>query len=100
MQDHSRHNHDIYAREGGPYADLIRELVESGRFESPSEVVLEGLALLRERELARKASQDWLRSEIQKGIDSADRGELIPAEEVFERLAAKYRTLAGGDGSL
>ncbi len=30
--------------------------------------------------------RDWLRAQIQEGIDSADRGELIDAEEVFSRL--------------
>ena len=91
MTNEHKRNDDVYVREGGPYADMIRELVESGRFESPAEVVLEGLALVREQELARKARSDWLREEIQKGIDSADRSELIPAEEVFARLEEKYR---------
>lgn len=30
--------------------------------------------------------QDWLRAQIQVGIDQADRGELIDGEEVFSRL--------------
>ena len=94
MQDTPKHNDDEYVREGGPYADLIRELVESGRYGSAAEVVLDALSLLRDRELLRKAGQDWLKAEIQKGIDSADRGELIPAEEVFDRLEAKYRAMA------
>jgi antitoxin ParD1/3/4 len=75
--------------EGGPYAEMIRELVASGRYDSAAEVVLEGLALVRERELARKAQQLWLKVEIQKGIDEADRGALIPAEEVFAALRAE-----------
>ena len=94
MINDTKRNDDIYVREGGPYADMIRDLVESGRFDSPAEVVLEGLALVREQELARKARSDWLREEIQKGMDSADRGELIPAEEVFARLEEKYRKAA------
>lgn len=94
MQDTPKRNDDEYAREGGPYADLIRELVESGRYESGAEVVLDALSLLRDRELLRKARQDWLKTEVQKGIDEADRGELIPAEEVFARLEAKYRALS------
>jgi antitoxin ParD1/3/4 len=94
MQDTSKRNDDEYVREGGPYADLIRELVESGRYGSGAEVVLDALSLLRDRELLRKAQKDWLKAEIQKGIDSADRGELIPAEDVFDRLEAKYRAMA------
>ena len=88
MEHETRKNDDEYVREAGPYADMVRELVESGRFDCAAEVVLEGLALLRERELLRKADQDWLKAEIQKGIDSADRGELIPADEVFAELRA------------
>ncbi len=94
MTNDVKRNDDIYAREGGPYADMIRELVESGRFDSAAEVVFQGLALVREQELARKARSDWLREEIQKGIDSADCGELIAAEDVFARLEEKYRKAA------
>lgn len=92
--DTPKRNDDEYVREGGPYADMIRELVESGRYGSAAEVVLDGLALVRERELTRKAHDAWMKAEIQKGIDSADRGELIPAEEVFDRLEAKYEAMS------
>ena len=99
MQDTPKRNTqepsgDIYVREGGPYAGLIRELVESGRYGSTAEVILDALSLLRDREFARKAGRDWLRAEIQKGIDSADRGELIPAEDVFSSLRAELQALA------
>ena len=58
------------------------------------EVVLEGLALVREQELARKAKQEWLRAEVQKGIDEADRGDLIPMEEVFASLRSELASRA------
>ena len=95
MQDTPhRDNDSVDVREGGPYADMIRELVERGRYASSAEVILDALSLLRDREFARKAGHDWLKAEIQIGIDQADRGELIPADEVFDRLEAKYRALA------
>ena len=95
MQETARRNDDdAFEAEGGPYADMIREMVESGRYGSAAEVILEGLALVRERELLRKAGQDWLKREVQIGIDQADRGELIPADEVFDRLESKYRKMA------
>jgi antitoxin ParD1/3/4 len=94
MEDTHKRNDDEYVREGGPYADLIRELVESGRYDSAAEVVLDALSLLRDQQLLHKARRDWLKAEVQKGIDSAERGELIPAEQVFDRLEAKYRALA------
>lgn len=95
MQDtpHGK-NDDEFVREGGPYADMIRELVESGRYGSAAEVILDALSLLRDREFARKAGQAWLKAEIQKGIDEADRGELIPAEEVFADLRARIAAVA------
>jgi antitoxin ParD1/3/4 len=83
---------DPYARAGGPYADLIRELVESGQFDSPAEVVLEGLALLKDRELLRKARDADQRAAVQVGLDEADRGEAIPADDVFARLRTKYQS--------
>ncbi|MGH6816842.1 MAG: ribbon-helix-helix domain-containing protein [Hyphomicrobiaceae bacterium] len=94
MQDTYNRNDDEYVRAGGPYAGLIRELVENGRYGSAAEVVLDALSLLRDRELLLKAKEDWLKAEVQKGVDSADRSELLPAEEVFDRLEAKYRAMA------
>lgn len=98
MQDGPKHNDGGYLRAGGPYADLIRELVDSGRCESGADAVLDALSLLRDRELLRKARQDWLKAEVQKGIDSADRGELIPADEVFARLRSEVRDKAAKSG--
>jgi hypothetical protein len=34
----------------------------------------------------------WLRHEIQIGVDQADRGELIDGDEVFSELAKRYQT--------
>jgi hypothetical protein len=39
---------------------------------------------------------DDLRTAVQLGIDSLERGEGIPADEVFDRLEAKYRAMGGG----
>lgn len=69
---------------------FITEAVKKGRYGSRSEVLREGVRLVQEREAK------WARfeAEIQKGIDSADRGELYDAEEVFDRLERKYRAMA------
>ena len=42
-------------------------------------------------EMEQRAYEIWLEAEIQQGIDSADRGELIPAEQVFAELRARRR---------
>ncbi|MBV9835662.1 MAG: type II toxin-antitoxin system ParD family antitoxin [Alphaproteobacteria bacterium] len=72
------------------YERLIEELVSSGRFRSPADVVAAGLNLL-EAELA-VADNDRLRALIREGIDS---GPGIPADEVFARLRSKYAAMPG-----
>jgi antitoxin ParD1/3/4 len=61
---------------------FITQAVKNGRYGSRSEVLREGVRLVQEREAK------WARfeAEIQKGIDSADRGELIPVDEAFDEL--------------
>ena len=81
--------------------DHIRAAVESGQYASTSEVVREAV---REWEGPRRrpfpknypVAQDIddLRRMVQKGVESADRGKVRPAEEVFDRLEAKYRAMA------
>lgn len=74
------------------YEKLIEELVSSGRFRSPADVVAAGLNLL-EAEIA-TAGDDRLRALIREGIDS---GPGIPADEVFARLRRKYAAMPGSD---
>ena len=76
---------------------FITEAVKNGRYGSRSEVLREGVRLVQERE-AKWAQFD---AEIQKAIDSADRGECIPLEqavdeinEYIESLRAKSRRKA------
>ncbi len=73
---------------GSRYEALVRELVESGRYASASEVVRDSLRLLEEREEQRQAKLAALREDIRKGKES---GPGIPASEVLDRLEAKYR---------
>ncbi len=46
--------------------------------------------LMEEREQLRQVQLEQLRQQIQAGIDS---GPSIPAEEVFDRLSAKYQAM-------
>lgn len=71
---------------------VVSELVESGRYNSKSEVLREGVRLVQERE-ARLAALDQALAE---GLADAAAGRVIPAEEVFARLEARYGIV--GDG--
>ena len=66
--------------------EMVKHKVESGLYKSASEVVREALRLLEERDRLREVKLEGLRKEIAIGIEQADRGELTPGEEVFERL--------------
>ena len=73
---------------------MVRQKVASGLYNSSSEVVREALRLLEERDRIKALKLEALRKEIQKGLDSLDRGEGVPfdADDVIkrgrERLAA------------
>jgi len=65
---------------------FVQSRVASGRFQTASEVVREGLRLLEEREQAREAALTELRSKIRRGMEQADRGELLNGDAVFEEI--------------
>lgn len=60
---------------GERYETYVKELVESGRYNSVSEVIRSGLRLL-EEEKAAQLRLECLQQEIQKGLDSGDAGAL------------------------
>jgi antitoxin ParD1/3/4 len=72
---------------------LVTEKVESGMYNSASEVVREALRLLKERDEIRQARLEELRREIAVGLEQADRGETRPFDpddlkrRVRDRLA-------------
>jgi antitoxin ParD1/3/4 len=76
---------------------FVQAQVESGMYYSASEVIREGLRLLKEKDLLRQIKIEEFRKEVQKGIDSIESGSSVPfeVEEIKakgrERLAAKKR---------
>jgi len=82
----------ISAELGKQLEGFVAELVEKGRYNSKSEVLREGVRLIQDRE-ARLAALD---SAIARGLADADAGRTSSAEEVLDRLHAKYRAMASG----
>lgn len=62
----------------GEQRTVVENLVAAGRFSSVEEAVLEGVRLL--------AANERLRSQVQMGIDQAERGDVHDHDTVFEQL--------------
>lgn len=68
----------------------VTDLVKTGRYNSRSEVLREGVRLVEERE-KRLALLD---AAISRGLADADAGRGKPVDEVERELIAKYRGMA------
>ncbi|MFK5143388.1 type II toxin-antitoxin system ParD family antitoxin, partial [Klebsiella pneumoniae] len=72
----------ISADLGPKLEEFVASLVATGRYNSKSEVLREGVRLIQDRE-ARLAAYD---AAILEGVRQADAGLGAPADEVFARL--------------
>jgi antitoxin ParD1/3/4 len=77
--------------------NLINEKVKSGKYDSPGEVIREGLSLLKEHEELKKIYLEKLRGEVQKGIDDMREGRFKTynsteelADEIIKEGRAEY----------
>jgi antitoxin ParD1/3/4 len=69
----------------------VSQLVASGHYNSKSEILREGVRLIEERE-TRLAALD---ASIARGMADMEADRIKPAAEVFDRLSARYRAMAG-----
>lgn len=68
---------------------MVHEKVNSGLYNSASEVIREALRLMQEKDEFRRMRLDELRREINIGLEQARRGESAPID--FEELKAEGR---------
>jgi antitoxin ParD1/3/4 len=75
---------------------FVESRVASGRYQTASEVIREGLRLLEEREQTREAALEELRAQLRRGVEQADRGELLDGDAVFEEIRQLSARAPGG----
>jgi len=79
---------------GRHFEGLVKDLLESGRYNNASEVVRDGLRMVEARE-RRLAALD---AQIERGLADEAAGKVKPVEAVAARLKAKYADMpAHGD---
>lgn len=76
---------------GEHFEGFVKRQLSSGRFNNVSEVLRSGLRLLEDAEKESALKLKALRAEVQAGLRG---GGGRPADEVFDRLEAKYRRMA------
>ena len=72
-------------------AQFVQDLVQTGMYHSSSEVIRDGLRLLREREQLRQIRIGELRKELAIGLEQLERGEVAPLD--IEAVKAEGRRL-------
>jgi antitoxin ParD1/3/4 len=77
---------------------FVQERVATGRYQTASEVVREGLRLLENQERDREAAYAALKAKLKRGAAQADRGEFVTPEEVLRDIDVLKRHRAAGKG--
>jgi antitoxin ParD1/3/4 len=74
------------------FENYVSQKVESGMYNSASEVIRDGLRLMKERDELHQSRLAELRKDIAIGVDQADRGQVQPFnEEIAARVKARGR---------
>jgi antitoxin ParD1/3/4 len=76
---------------GPVFDEFVAGLLKGGQYQSQSEILREGLRLLKEREEIKQIRLNALRNEIAAGIERADRGQFVDGPEAFARIRKRSR---------
>jgi antitoxin ParD1/3/4 len=71
---------------GAVFDQFVADLLKTGHYQTQSEILREGLRLLKEKEELRQLRLAELRREIAIGSAEADRGELVAGNQVFSAI--------------
>jgi antitoxin ParD1/3/4 len=74
---------------GPVFDEFVAEMLHTGLYQSQSEILREGLRLLKEREDLKRLRLAELRKEIALGVEQADRGDLVEGPQAFAKIREK-----------
>lgn len=77
---------------------IINIKVESGLYNSASEVVRAGIRLLQQQDEIRELKLESLRNEIQKGIDDLEAGRYLNGPEVMKEIKERLLEMKKKNG--
>jgi len=83
---------------GPTFDQFVADLLKTGLYQSQSEVVREGLRLLKEWEDLKQLRLAELRQEIAIGSAEADRGEFVDGEETLAEIRKRSAGRKRGRG--
>ena len=86
---YERYSPDMNVSLGPVFDEFVAEMLETGLYQSQSEILREGLRLLKEREDSKKLRFAALRKEIALGARQADRGEFVDGPPTFAKIRHK-----------
>ena len=70
---------------------FLQSRVQSGRYQTTSEVVREALRLLERQEQERDQAFQELKAKLERGASQAAAGDVLDGDEVFDELRAQGR---------
>ena len=82
---------------GPVFDEFVSELLETGLYQSQSEILREGLRLLKERQDFKNLQLSRLRNEIALGAKQADRGEFVDGPTAFAAIRRSRATAQRGN---
>ena len=65
---------------------IVQDRIATGRYQNASEVVREGLRLLKHHERDREAAYTALKTKLERGAAQADRRELVDPGDVLRKI--------------
>lgn len=83
---------------GTTFDQFVADLLKTGHYQSQSEILREGLRLLKEREELKQLRFAELRKQIAIGSAQADRGEFVDGEEMFTEIRKRSAALKRAKG--